>query len=52
MKVAILQTYFLPYIGYWRLVASVDIFVPLDDVNYINRGWINRNQIMVNGTPS
>lgn len=52
MKVAIMQPYFLPYIGYWHLVASVDKFVLLDDVNYINRGWINRNQIMVNGTPT
>jgi len=52
MKVAIMQPYFLPYIGYWHLVASVVKFVLLDDVNYINRGWINRNQIMVNGTPT
>ena len=47
-----MQPYFLPYIGYWHLVASVDKFVLLDDVNYINRGWINRNQIMVNGIPT
>jgi len=51
MKVAIMQPYFLPYIGYWQLIASVDTFVLLDDVNYINRGWINRNQIIVNGKP-
>lgn len=51
MRVAIMQPYFLPYIGYWRLVASVDKFVLLDDVNYIKRGWINRNRILVNAVP-
>jgi hypothetical protein len=52
VKVAIMQPYFLPYIGYWQLIAAVDTFVILDDVNYINRGWINRNRIAVNGQPS
>lgn len=49
MKVAVMQPYFFPYIGYWQLVAGVDKFVIFDDVNYINRGWINRNKILVNG---
>lgn len=44
-----MQPYFLPYIGYFQLVKSVDRFVFLDDVNFINRGWINRNRILVNG---
>jgi hypothetical protein len=48
MKVAIMQPYFLPYIGYWQLVNAVDKFVIYDDVNYINRGWINRNNILLN----
>jgi hypothetical protein len=47
-----MQPYFLPYLGYWRLLAEVDKFVLLDDVNYINRGWINRNRIIVNGQPA
>lgn len=51
MRLAIMQPYFLPYIGYFQLMAAVDKFVLLDDVNYINRGWINRNRILVNGTP-
>jgi hypothetical protein len=50
MRIAIMQPYFLPYIGYWQLIAAVDRFVVLDDVNYINRGWINRNLIIVNNT--
>jgi WbqC-like protein family len=51
MKIAIMQPYFLPYIGYWQLISAVDRFVVLDDVNYINRGWINRNRIAVGGKP-
>jgi hypothetical protein len=49
MKLAIMQPYFLPYIGYFQLMNAVDKFVVLDDVNFINRGWINRNRILVNG---
>lgn len=47
--VAIMQPYFMPYLGYFQLMASVDTFVIYDDVNYINRGWINRNNVLVNG---
>jgi hypothetical protein len=49
MKVAIMQPYFLPYLGYFQLMAKVDAFILYDDVNFINRGWINRNRINVNG---
>jgi hypothetical protein len=48
---AIMQPYFFPYIGYWQLIRAVDRFVILDDVNFINRGWVNRNRILVNGAP-
>ena len=44
-----MQPYFFPYIGYWQLINAVDKFVIYDDVNYIKRGWINRNNILVNG---
>jgi hypothetical protein len=47
-----MQPYFLPYIGYWQLIAAVDQFVVLDDVHFINRGWINRNRIVVNNSPA
>lgn len=49
MKLAIMQPYLLPYIGYVQLFAAVDKFVVFDDVNFINRGWINRNRILLNG---
>jgi len=48
MKTAIMQPYFMPYIGYWQLINAVDNFVLLDDVNFIMRGWINRNNILLN----
>lgn len=51
MKVGVMQPYFLPYMGYWQLMNAVDKYVVYDDVNYIKRGWINRNRILVNGEP-
>lgn len=48
MKIAIMQPYFFPFIGYFQLVNAVDKFVFYDDVNYIKRGWINRNRILSN----
>jgi hypothetical protein len=47
MKIAIMQPYFMPYLGYFQLIHSVDKFVLLDDVHFINRGWINRNRILL-----
>ena len=44
-----MQPYFLPYIGYIQLLSAVSKFVVFDDVNYINRSWINRNRILLNG---
>ena len=47
-KIAIMQPYFFPYIGYWQLINAVDIFILYDDVNFIKKGWINRNNILLN----
>lgn len=49
MIVAIMQPYFFPYIGYFQLMAAVDAFVFLDDVQYVERGWMNRNRIRRGG---
>lgn len=46
-----MQPYAFPYIGYFCLCQASDIFVFLDDVNFIQKGWINRNQILINGRP-
>lgn len=50
MKVGIMQPYFVPYLGYWQLINAVDTYVIFDDVNFIKKGWINRNRLLVNGT--
>jgi hypothetical protein len=49
MKVAIMQPYFLPYLGYFQLVAAVDAFVLYDDIKFTKQGWINRNRILAKG---
>jgi WbqC-like protein family len=46
MRLAIMQPYLFPYIGYLQLVAAVDRFVVYDDVSFIKNGWINRNRIL------
>lgn len=49
MKLAIMQPYLFPYLGYFQLIHAVDVFVVYDDVNFIKGGWINRNYILANG---
>lgn len=48
MKLAIMQPYFMPYIGYFQLIKIVDKFIFYDDVTFIKQGWINRNRILIN----
>ncbi|MBQ8255614.1 MAG: WbqC family protein [Alphaproteobacteria bacterium] len=49
MKIGIMQPYFFPYLGYWQTLNAVDRYVIYDDVNFIKNGWINRNNILLNG---
>ncbi len=49
MRLAIMQPYFLPYIGYFQLISAVDQFVLYDNIKYTKKGWINRNRILRNG---
>jgi len=51
MRVAIMQPYVFPYLGYYQLLHAADRFVLFDDVNFIKKGWINRNRILLNGEP-
>ena len=44
-KVAILQSNYIPWKGYFDLIASVDEFILYDDMQYTRRDWRNRNQI-------
>src|SRR5690606_14056484 len=50
MIATIMQPYFFPYLGYFQLMDAVDVFVFYDDVQYITRGWVNRNRIRVGGS--
>ena len=47
MKIGIMQPYFMPYIGYFQLIKAVDKYVIYNDVNYIKRGWVARNNILI-----
>jgi hypothetical protein len=49
MRVAVMQPYFLPYIGYFQLLAAVDQFVVYDTIQYTKKGWINRNRMLRSG---
>lgn len=51
MTIAIMQPYIFPYIGYFQMVQAVDKFVFYDDVNFIKKGWINRNRILNQNSP-
>lgn len=46
MKLAIMQPYFFPYIGYFQLMTAVDQWVVFDQIQFIDKGWINRNRIL------
>ena len=46
MKLAIMQPYFFPYIGYFQLINLVDKWIVFDTPQYIRHGWINRNRIL------
>ncbi len=46
MKVAIHQPYFFPYLGYFSMIKNVDLFICMDTVQFISRGWIARNRIL------
>lgn len=52
MKIAIMQPYYFPYIGYFQLMNAVDEFVIYDNIEFTKKGWINRNRILVNGKDS
>lgn len=49
LKLALMQPYFFPYVGYFQLASAVDKFVLHDDVQFTKKGWINRNRLLVVG---
>jgi hypothetical protein len=46
LTVAIMQPYFFPYAGYFRLFAASDLFVIYDCVQFPRRGWVHRNKLI------
>jgi hypothetical protein len=50
-RIAIVQSSYIPWKGYFDLVASVDEFVLFDDAQYTKRDWRNRNRIKTSRGP-
>lgn len=48
-RLGIMQPYFLPYIGYFALIAHCDCFILFDTAQYERHGWMNRNRILKPG---
>jgi hypothetical protein len=46
LTIAIMQPYFIPYAGYFRLFAASDLFVIYDCVQFPRRGWVHRNRLV------
>ena len=52
ITVAIMQPYWVPYAGYFRLFEAADVFIVLDTVQFPRRGYVHRNKLLSgNGTP-
>lgn len=43
---SVMQPYFFPYLGYFALIRHTDFFVAFDPVQYISKGWMNRNRVL------
>lgn len=48
-KIGIMQPYLFPYLGYFQLINAVDEYVIYDDVQFIKGGWVNRNNVLIDG---
>jgi hypothetical protein len=49
MILAGMQPYFFPYLGYFALIKHSDLFIIADVVQFIERGWIERNRVLKPG---
>jgi hypothetical protein len=49
MKLAIMQPYFFPNLGYFSLIANCDEFIIFDTPQYMRKGWVERNRIIKAG---
>src|SRR5690606_41900370 len=48
-RLGIMQPYFFPYLGYFSLIAATDRWIVFDPVQYIRKGWMNRNRVLKQG---
>ena len=48
MKLAIMQPYLCPYLGYFQLIEAVDTFVVYDNIQFSKKGWFAKNNILLN----
>lgn len=48
-RIGIMQPYFFPYLGYFSLIAATDRWIIFDPVQYIRKGWMNRNRVLKQG---
>ena len=49
MRLAIMQPYFFPYLGYFSLMEATERWIVFDTPQYIRRGWVNRNRVLKRG---
>jgi len=47
MKLAIMQPYFMPYIGYFQAISAVDKYILYSNLNFIKESWMNRNRLLM-----
>lgn len=50
-RVAVLQSNYVPWKGYFDIIHDVDLFIFYDEVQYTSRDWRNRNKLIMNGQP-
>ena len=47
MKLAIMQPYFFPYLGYFQAIHAVDKYILYEHFNYPTEGWMSRNRLIM-----
>lgn len=50
-RVAVLQSSYIPWKGYFDIIHDVDTFVFYDDVQFTYQDWRSRNRVIANGSP-
>jgi hypothetical protein len=48
MKVSLIQSNFIPWVGYLSIIKNSDLFILYEDVQYTKNDWRNRNKFLIN----